>query len=222
MPQRSASWHLQIVIFESGFWVRPWPWPWQLFLSRRLGSGALMFLPHCRPALYHLRDYCYPCGSKISLEMRTTKPETDIRCRLIGMKQGERTQKIAKYVWASHARKERVITNVTDSRECHSGIVFTICTNQFHLPKNGREGLKLVSNMAWRNGTRISVGIFNPENQGYLFRCTVCSWKFSAGTTKKVMFCLLSNPIFRNLFVNGKQPSFRGETSDSVFKRSAV
>ena len=107
-----------------------------------------MFLPHCRPALYHLRDYCYPCGSKISLEMRTTKPETDIRCRLISMKQGERTQKVAKYVWASHARKERVISNVTDSRECHSGIVFTICTNQFHLPENGREGLKLVSNMA--------------------------------------------------------------------------
>ena len=80
--------------------------------------------------------------------MRTTKPETDIRCRLIGMKQGERTQKIAKYVWASHARKERVITNATDSRECHSGIVFTICTNQFHLLENDSEGLKLVSNMA--------------------------------------------------------------------------
>ena len=58
--------------------------------------------------------------------MRTTKPETDIRCRLIGMKQGERTQKVAKYVWASHARKERVIINVTGSRECHSGIVFTM------------------------------------------------------------------------------------------------
>ena len=28
------------------------------------------------------------------------------------------------------------------------GIAFTICTNQFHLPENGREGLKLVSKMA--------------------------------------------------------------------------
>ena len=28
------------------------------------------------------------------------------------------------------------------------GIAFTICTNQFHLPENGREGLKLVLNMA--------------------------------------------------------------------------
>ena len=30
------------------------------------------------------------------------------------------------------------------------GIAFTICTNQFHFPKNGREGLKLVSNLALR------------------------------------------------------------------------
>ena len=152
-----------------------------------------MFLPHCRPALYHLRDYCYPCGSKISLEMRTTKPETDIRCRLIGMKQGERTQKIAKYVWASHARKERVITNVTDSRECHSGIVFTICTNQFHLPENGREGLKLVSNMALKKWNTNFCWDIQSGKSGLSFQMYRCSWKFSAGTTKKVMFRLLSN-----------------------------
>ena len=36
------------------------------------------------------------------------------------------------------------------------GIAFTICTNQFHLPKNNRENLKLISNVHgfWRNGTR--------------------------------------------------------------------
>ena len=28
------------------------------------------------------------------------------------------------------------------------GIAFTFCTNQFHLPENGREGLKLISKMA--------------------------------------------------------------------------
>ena len=166
-----------------------------------------MFLPHCRPALYHLRDYCYPCGSKISLEMRTTKPETDIRCRLIGMKQGERTQKIAKYVWASHARKERVITNVTDSRECHSGIVFTTCTNQFHLPKNGREGLKLVSNIALKKWNTNFCWDIQSGKSGLSFQMYRCSWKFSAGTTKKVMFRLLSNRIFRNLFVNGNKRS---------------
>ena len=30
------------------------------------------------------------------------------------------------------------------------GISFTICMNQFHLPKNDREDLKLVSTMAWK------------------------------------------------------------------------
>ena len=35
-----------------------------------------------------------------------------------------------------------------------------------------------------------------------------CSRKFSAGTTQKVVLHLLSNQIFRNLFVNGKQPLF--------------
>ena len=40
----------------------------------------------------------------------------------------------------------------------HSGIVFTICfTNQFHLPKSGREGLELVSKISFNNGARISV-----------------------------------------------------------------
>ena len=32
--------------------------------------------------------------------------------------------------------------------KCSLGISFTICTNRFHLPKNDREGLKLVSTMA--------------------------------------------------------------------------
>ena len=44
---------------------------------------------------------------------------------------------------------------------------------------------------------------FRPEKQRFL-----CSRKFSAGTTQKVVLDLLSNQIFRNLFVNGKQPMF--------------
>ena len=52
-------------------------------------------------------------------------------------------------------------------------------------------------------------GIFRPEKQDNLFRCTFrCSRKFSSGTTKKVMFHLLSNRIFRNLFVNNKNFRF--------------
>ena len=50
-------------------------------------------------------------------------------------------------------------------------------------------------------------GIFRPVKRDYLFSFQMfrCSRKFSAGTTKKVMFHLLYNRIFRNLFVNGKQ-----------------
>ena len=44
--------------------------------------------------------------------------------------------------------------------------------------KNGRESIKLISKVALK--------------------------KFSAGTTPKVVFLLLSNQIFRKLFVNGK------------------
>ena len=56
--------------------------------------------------------------------------------------------------------------------------ISTISTNQFHLPKNGREGLKLVSRMAlkkWttnfrlkysirKNRTNVSPGIFRRED----------------------------------------------------------
>ena len=42
------------------------------------------------------------------------------------------------------------------------GIAFTICSNQFHLPKNGCEGLKLVSKMAlkeWNTNFRLEYSI---------------------------------------------------------------
>ena len=44
----------------------------------------------------------------------------------------------------------------------HPTIAFTICTNQFHLLKNGREGLKLVSKMAlkeWNTNFRLEYSI---------------------------------------------------------------
>ena len=42
------------------------------------------------------------------------------------------------------------------------GIAFTICRNMFHLPENGREGLKLVSKMAlkkWNTNFRLEYSI---------------------------------------------------------------
>ena len=49
-------------------------------------------------------------------------------------------------VWVNGKQNSRLV-NFTPE------IVFTICTNQFHLPKNDREGLKLVSKMTLKKWT---------------------------------------------------------------------
>ena len=56
----------------------------------------------------------------------------------------------------------------------------------------------------WRNWTRSSVWNIPSGKTGLPLQMFRSSWKFSAETTKKVMFHLLSNRIFQNLFVNGK------------------
>ena len=97
------------------------------------------------------------------------------------------------------------------------GIAFTICTNQFHLPENGREGLKLISKMAlkkWNTNFRLEYSI---RKKGLPFQMFRCSWKFSVGKTQKVLFHSLSNRNSRKIFVNGKQP-----TSLSLFLNSLM
>jgi len=59
---------------------------------------------------------------------------------------------------------------------------------------NSLELVKLI------NGTRISNG-----KTGLPFQTFRCSRKFSTGTTRKVVFHLLSNRNFRNRLVNGKR-----------------
>ena len=66
-----------------------------------------------------------------------------------------------------------------------SGIAFTICTDQFHLTENGREGLKLVSKMAEEMEHEFPLRIFHPEKQDYLFRCSVAPGNFPLGRPKK-------------------------------------
>ena len=84
-------------------------------------------------------------------------------------------------------------------------IAITTCTNQLRLPKNGRLGLGLVSNMALKKRNHESpLGTFRPEKQDYLFTVLVCfqmfrySLKFSAGTTQNGVFHLVSNRISGN------------------------
>ena len=61
-------------------------------------------------------------------------------------------------------------------------------------------------------------GIFRPEKQDYLFRCSVAPGNFPPERPKKVMFHSLSNLIFRNLFINGKQPGFLCALTNLNFK----
>ena len=86
------------------------------------------------------------------------------------------------------------------------GIAFTIYTNQFHLPKNDRKGLKPVSNMALKK-RNTNLGLeYSVRKKGLPFQMFRCSRKFSAGMTQKVVFHLHSNRILRRLLVNIKQP----------------
>ena len=52
------------------------------------------------------------------------------------------------------------------------------------------------------------IGIFRAQKTGLPFQMFLCSRKFSAGMTQKVVFHLLSNWIFRKILVNGKQPIY--------------
>ena len=62
----------------------------------------------------------------------------------------------------------------------------------------------------WRNGTRISIWKIPSGKTGLPFQMFRCSREFSAGTTQNVVFHLLSNRIFRKIWLNGKQPRSPG------------
>lgn len=85
----------------------------------------------------------------------------------------------------------------------HSGIVFTICTNQFHFSKNGREGMKLVSKVTlkkWTTNFRLEHSL--RKNRTALSDVRLLP-EIIPGTTQIVVFHLLFNQIFRKLFVKG-------------------
>ena len=71
-------------------------------------------------------------------------------------------------------------------------IAFNICTNQSHLPENGREGLKLVSISVWNI----------PSGN---FRCSVAPGNFPLGRPKKSFSIYPPTGFPRKIFVNGKQ-----------------
>ena len=88
------------------------------------------------------------------------------------------------------------------------GIAFTICTNQFHLPKNDREGLKLVSKMAlkkWDTNFRLEYSVRKTTTT---FSDVPSLPEIFRWNDPNVMFHLVSKRTFRKRFVNSKQPFF--------------
>ena len=104
----------------------------------------------------------------------------------------------------------RMESTVPDCRFC-PGNVFTICTNEFLWPKNGGEGLKLLSKVGWRNETRFLLGTFRPESTGLPFLMFRCSPEFSTGSTRKFVFIYIQTGIpgtcWYKTNVDGKRPS---------------
>ena len=74
-------------------------------------------------------------------------------------------------------------------------IAFTICTNQFYLPENDREGLKLVSKMALMAAVR--------KNRTDLFTCSVAPGNFRWNDPKR-RAPFTFQPDFLETFVNGR------------------
>ena len=91
-----------------------------------------------------------------------------------------------------------------------SRTAFTICKNQFHLPKSPRRRETGIQGSFEEMEPEFSFETFRPKKKktGLPYQMFRCSRKFSTGTTQKVVFHLLSNGIFRILFVQGKQPTF--------------
>ena len=63
-------------------------------------------------------------------------------------------------------------------------IAFTICTKQFHLMKNGHEGLKLMVLKKWNQSFRLEHFFWKTRLSFQMFRCS--RRKFFAGATQKV------------------------------------
>ena len=92
--------------------------------------------------------------------------------------------------------------------------ISTIRTNQFHLPKNGCEGLKLVSRMASKKwNTNFHLEYSTRKKQDYLFRRSVDLGNFPSGTPKKSFSIYFPTGFPGKLL--GKQP-MRTEQSPHV------
>ena len=102
-------------------------------------------------------------------------------------------------VWANGSQNSGLVNFVPESR-----LLFVQISSIYR--KTTAKARYWYQRWLWRNETWISFWSIPSWKTGLPLQMFCCSRKFSAGTTKKVMFHLPSNQIFRNLFVNGKQP----------------
>ena len=94
-------------------------------------------------------------------------------------------------------------STIQDCKFC-PGNVFTICTNQFLWPKNGCDGLKLVSKMDWRNWNRFSVGNFPSGKHGTTFSDVPLLPEIFHWIDTKIRVHLHPDRDSRNLFVQNE------------------
>ena len=97
--------------------------------------------------------------------------------------------------------------------------MFTICTNQSHLPKKGAaKACNWYQRWLWRTWISFWIPIVKSGLPFHAFRCC---WIFSTETISNVVFQIFSNRIFRKRFViTGKQqlpPWSSVETNSRLF-----
>ena len=76
----------------------------------------------------------------------------------------------------------------------------TICTNPFHLLRRPRRPETCIKD-GWKEMELISVWIIRPERQDYFFKSAPLLPEIFRWYNQKVVFHLLSNRIFRKLFL---------------------
>ena len=81
------------------------------------------------------------------------------------------------------------------------GIAFTICVNQFHLPKNDHEGLKLVPKMKkWNTNFRLEYMYSIQKNKTTFSDVPLLPEIFRWNDPRNRAPILLFNRVFRKLF----------------------
>ena len=95
------------------------------------------------------------------------------------------------------------LVNLAPNRHLYKSVLFT--EKRPRRPETGiKDGFEGMEH-------EFPFGIFHPEKQDYLFRCSVAEIFF--GKTQKVASHLLSNRISRKMFVNGKQPRIQSSVA---------